>query len=901
MYFELTRLKISVGLSVVNFPRVIYDGRVKIPSLLALALVFAFLGIHFYGGILGGDLNDSLKATVFLDVTESHANYEAIDYVKNTGIVSGYADGSFKPDNTINRAEFTKIVVQAAPGYEQPQTHCFPDVQDQWFAQYVCEAKSRGVVSGYPDGLFRPENPVTFVEGAKIIAAAFGYTASLDPIWYRPYIQNLQSKGAIPTSLDDFSDLLTRGEMAEMIYRLHSGNRGKSSLTYEVLEQITDITRNATLNPIQKFQQRQTILASLPPSLPNPLFPPDFDSSKFQPPSLVGPPPTPPGFSSTPVVFDQDNPPPPPYEPDIAYTSPPLPPPPPLPEMVSTVVGPQNIQDLYSPDEYAYFYAPDSPPAKPSPTILIFSDNTTYSSLTTEIERLATDIRLDLGTMVDVYHDDYGHAYDVQAIIKRYANDTSKTYLGAILIGDVPPFYQEDPDGSGELWRPTDYFYQDLTSPCTFNSRGYLTMVNTSKEPCAHNNADYMARYFTGRITPPIPGAEGVALVKKYLDNNHAYRTGEFSYDERVLVYPAATLKELAEDTFPEEAKPWLKFDEFEENRTNVEQYSKDQIDFIRTTDFDEGKRQYLEALRENTYEAVAMEVHGSVGTQWIGGSVDIQLPDLKAAPPNAFFIDLTACSNGNFSKYSYEQRYMAGWYLFTGKAMLVQATVEPFWASSLVSNGRLGTTMPWTLLALKEGAPAYDVMRSNRLQQLIKQTFGDPTLRMRMRAGGGQDTPDGGQARVSVVERVDLGKARGGERKDGVVLIRNTGDKPLTFRNAFPIGESVDGLDFLYGFDDKSEELPEPSTFGLDTFQGIMVKQEHRYPEGGVITIDSYWDNPMTIPPGEERALVFSFTPSMFEKSGTTRRGKYKEVFRFITNDPTKPFVEIEVKGEGV
>jgi hypothetical protein len=49
----------------------------------------------------------------FSDVSSGHVNYDAIKYVQDNGIVSGYQDGTFKPDKTINRAEFTKIIVAA--------------------------------------------------------------------------------------------------------------------------------------------------------------------------------------------------------------------------------------------------------------------------------------------------------------------------------------------------------------------------------------------------------------------------------------------------------------------------------------------------------------------------------------------------------------------------------------------------------------------------------------------------------------------------------------------------------------------------------------------------------------------------------------------------------------------
>src|SRR3990167_1175709 len=50
----------------------------------------------------------------FTDLGEAHKNYEAITYLQENGILNGYDDGSFKPDNTINRVEFLKIILDGS-------------------------------------------------------------------------------------------------------------------------------------------------------------------------------------------------------------------------------------------------------------------------------------------------------------------------------------------------------------------------------------------------------------------------------------------------------------------------------------------------------------------------------------------------------------------------------------------------------------------------------------------------------------------------------------------------------------------------------------------------------------------------------------------------------------------
>ena len=104
----------------------------------------------------------------------------------------------------------------------------FPDVPyDAWFAPYVCAAWSSGIISGYPDGLFRPEEGVKFVEAAKMLSLGFGMTGlelpnfgTANVLWYQPYVEFLAAANAIPYSIGELGRPIDRGEMAELIYRL---------------------------------------------------------------------------------------------------------------------------------------------------------------------------------------------------------------------------------------------------------------------------------------------------------------------------------------------------------------------------------------------------------------------------------------------------------------------------------------------------------------------------------------------------------------------------------------------------------------------------------------------------------------------------------------------------------
>jgi len=208
------------------------------------------------GTNINGDNSPSVD--VFTDVSPDSPYYEALTYLKDQGIVKGYDDGSYKPNNTINRAEFTKIVVgtiadtQTLNNCESLYTkiddynsRVFNDVvfvmvagnAPPWYFDYVCVAKHTGLVGGYPDGSFRPATEINFAEAAKIVSEAMNSdTMKAGDPWYKVYVEYLAQNKAIPTTIGFLDQKITRGEMAEIVYRLKAKVTSKPSLTYEDLK-----------------------------------------------------------------------------------------------------------------------------------------------------------------------------------------------------------------------------------------------------------------------------------------------------------------------------------------------------------------------------------------------------------------------------------------------------------------------------------------------------------------------------------------------------------------------------------------------------------------------------------------------------------------------------------------
>lgn len=171
-----------------------------------------------------GYTGSTAEESCFTD--SSGSPYEtAICYVKDLGVVQGYKDGSYKPNSPITRAEFTKIIM--ASSYENNEISgekCFSDVQTDWYAPYVCKAQNLGFIGGYADKTFKPQNNIKLSEALKIILEAAAQTAGIDipdaeGPWYQKYVNLANQLNLISTINQDLSHNLTRGEMAEIIYK----------------------------------------------------------------------------------------------------------------------------------------------------------------------------------------------------------------------------------------------------------------------------------------------------------------------------------------------------------------------------------------------------------------------------------------------------------------------------------------------------------------------------------------------------------------------------------------------------------------------------------------------------------------------------------------------------------
>lgn len=133
---------------------------------------------------------DKTYSNTFSDVPKGYwaANY--IGYMQQFGIITGYSDGSFRPDAPVTRAEFAAIASRFEKLTEGSKS--FTDVPDTyWAARYINFAATRGWVTGYSDGTFKPENTITRAEVAAVTCRLLERSA--DQSYIRSHLKELRT------------------------------------------------------------------------------------------------------------------------------------------------------------------------------------------------------------------------------------------------------------------------------------------------------------------------------------------------------------------------------------------------------------------------------------------------------------------------------------------------------------------------------------------------------------------------------------------------------------------------------------------------------------------------------------------------------------------------------------
>ena len=160
----------------------------------------------------------------FIDIPEGHKYYEAVMYLKDRDIVGGYSDGTYQAKRIVSRVEASKFIVAAAglSIKNADKSYPFPDVIDgAWYLNYVFTLYDKGAINGNADGTLKPDNDVNKAEFLKMLFLAMGQdvrAAKPGEDWFVPYVEKAEDM-EIMTAVDP-GEGMTRGEVADAIWRL---------------------------------------------------------------------------------------------------------------------------------------------------------------------------------------------------------------------------------------------------------------------------------------------------------------------------------------------------------------------------------------------------------------------------------------------------------------------------------------------------------------------------------------------------------------------------------------------------------------------------------------------------------------------------------------------------------
>jgi len=181
-----------------------------IATALAVVMIFGLVSVGF-------------AAVELIDI-EDHEYASSIEKLAALGVIVGDPEGTFRPDDPVKRSEFAKMIVimlgkENAAKLMQGEASNFSDVgPDHWASGFINVAELLGIVNGYPDGTFKPDNHITYTEAFKMVLCAMGYKEGGYTVlrWPGTWIIQAASLG-LDEGIDVSPNLpITRGEVAKV-------------------------------------------------------------------------------------------------------------------------------------------------------------------------------------------------------------------------------------------------------------------------------------------------------------------------------------------------------------------------------------------------------------------------------------------------------------------------------------------------------------------------------------------------------------------------------------------------------------------------------------------------------------------------------------------------------------
>lgn len=178
-------------------------------------------------------------AASFTDISDPNTALAA-GVLQGMGIVSGVGDGLYSPDTVLTRAQFCTFMIHTLGMKDLVGTHgyktLFTDVKPgNWYTGYVNLAYSQNLLSGYGNGKFGPDDPVTYGQAATLLLRMLGYTsADVGKVWptdYVNYAHTLELDEGLVLSAEQ---PITRAQTATLLYNtLHTEPKGGTQKFYK--------------------------------------------------------------------------------------------------------------------------------------------------------------------------------------------------------------------------------------------------------------------------------------------------------------------------------------------------------------------------------------------------------------------------------------------------------------------------------------------------------------------------------------------------------------------------------------------------------------------------------------------------------------------------------------------
>ena len=174
----------------------------------------------------------SAATTRFSDITDNYTA-TAVETLRLMGVLDGYSDGTFRPNAALTRAQFCKMAVYAMDGSSELGRYStvtiFPDVKPSfWASSYINMAAKKGIIAGFADGKFKPNQTVTAGQAVTILMRGLGYKdENMGGVWPQGYMAEAKTCGLLKsTGVTSAYSALTRGQAAKLFLNLFEAKRG---------------------------------------------------------------------------------------------------------------------------------------------------------------------------------------------------------------------------------------------------------------------------------------------------------------------------------------------------------------------------------------------------------------------------------------------------------------------------------------------------------------------------------------------------------------------------------------------------------------------------------------------------------------------------------------------------